>query len=115
MAAARAALIEQERVVALDIEQRAVHVLRSASWPAVQEQNRRGAACPDLLDIQPMSVAHGEHAGINGAYRWRGHRVNQPCGRGCFLSGIQGSARIATRERSFWVGFTVICRSAYRH
>jgi hypothetical protein len=67
VAAPRAALIEQERVEATRIEQPPVQMLRAAARSAVQEYRRNAVGAADLLDVQPMSVAHAQHARIEWA------------------------------------------------
>ena len=94
MAASGAALIEQEDVVARRVEQRPVHVLRSAARPAVQEHDGPAALGSDFLDVDPMPIADIDHAGVEGAERVRQglhFRFEQHCvrfakalnGRGC--------------------------------
>ena len=76
VAASGAPLVEKKDVVAGGIEQRAVHVLRSAARSAVQEHDRPAAFLADFLDVDPMPVADVEHAGVEGAERFgqRFHR-----------------------------------------
>ena len=69
MAAAGAALIEQEGVEARRIEQPPMHVLSAAARAAVQEQRRDTVGGAHLLDVKPVAVADAEHARIERAQR----------------------------------------------
>ena len=80
MAAARAALVEKERVKKIRVEQPAVQMLRAAAWSAMKKQRGYTIAPADLLDVDPMPVAHLEHTGIERAQRVCGWRIDRPSG-----------------------------------
>ena len=69
MAAAGAALVEQEGMEARRIEQPPVEVLRAAARSAVQKHRRDAAGAAHLLDIEPVTLADAEHARIERAQR----------------------------------------------
>jgi hypothetical protein len=102
MTAAGAALVEQKGVITLGIEQRPMGVLRAAAWAAVQEDDRTAALAADLLDVEPMSVANRDHAGVKRA-EWSGcvHHLSQwPVCPGTRKRGLGGKKRRSALEQS---------------
>jgi hypothetical protein len=64
VAAAGAALIHQEDVIARRIKQHPMQMLRAAARTAVEKGDRPAALATDFLDIDPMPVSDVQHAGI---------------------------------------------------
>ena len=71
MRTARAALVEEDSVVAVGVEECAVDMLRTAAGAAVQEQRRDAVLAADLFDVDPVAVADVEHDGVEGSQSLR--------------------------------------------
>ena len=63
----RPALIEQEHMVAFGIEDRTVQMLAAGAWPAMQKHARASAPPAHFLHVDPVTIAGGNHACIEGA------------------------------------------------
>ena len=66
MTATRAALIEEDGVETVWIEQRAMDMLAAAAGPPVQKERRNAFAPSNLFNIEPVPVPGVEHYRVEG-------------------------------------------------
>jgi hypothetical protein len=86
MTAAGPALVEEKRMVKIGIEELTMHMLSTATRPAMQKKHWDTFAPAYLLDIDPVPIPHVEHAGVEGAQmfvnlRSIGHRSGTSGGK----------------------------------